>query len=99
MAAQHRDDFLEVSGSLPRSLPRAAVVVCALCGALGRGGGLCENAMCSVAGGGLQSTVQPDFGRGCGEDCRGAAEEHDDFLVVSGSPPRVACCGVLCVMC
>ena len=53
---------------------------------------MCEQ-RCAWCAGGSQTRVQQDFGRGCGEDCRGAAEQHADFLVVSLSPPRVACCG------
>ena len=48
---------------------------------------------CVWVAGGLQSELQPDFGRGCGEDCRGAAKQQADKLEVSGSLPRVACCG------
>ena len=47
---------------------------------------------------GLQSLQQQDFGRGCGEDCRGAAEQQVDYLGVNCSPPRVACCCGLCAV-
>jgi hypothetical protein len=43
--------------------------------------------------GGSQTRQQPYFGLGCGEDCRGAAEQQADLLVVSGLLPRDACCG------
>ena len=56
---------------------------------------------CVWFAGGSQAQLQPDFGRGCGEDCRGAAEQQADYLEVSRSPPRVAWCGgfVSCAVC
>ena len=58
-------------------------------GVVWKGGVVCVESVVWFAGG-LQSQRQPDYGRGCGEDCRGAAEQRADFLGVSRSLPRVA---------